>query len=753
MAQSDTEILEELLEQFDYGTKEWDDIREEGDINMRCLAGDVWDPEERADREEKKRPCLSLDELTQYVNQLINDIRASKRGIVVTPKGTGANDKTAEFRQGLMRQIEYESNAQQAAYIIMAENAIQRGYGFLRIKAEYVSDRSFDQRLLLEPIPDPNSVTIDPDIIRTDGKDMRWGFQRETRSTKEFKREFPYAEIQTFGEEVRKRVGLNWLNGERISVANYWRIEYDRAKLLQLELPGLPPATLYEKELEPLLKQLRISELPKGAIVKERMVNLPRVRQYLTNGIELLRPEDQDEAYVELPGRSIPIVPCFGKVMYVREAGATKRVILALISLARDPAMLYSYYRTQQAEMAAMIPKAPVMGYKGQFRGVEQDWESAPHEPIAYLEALERTATTPPGQILPLPQRLAYEAGSHLQALELCAEGARRAIQAAVGISPLPTAAQRQNEKSRVALDKIDEEQQRGSFHFVDHFDEAVTRAAQIIDEQIPTYYDTARDVTVRQPDDTPKRVRINDDQAPDGHIPVEDVDHDVTLSTGPSFESQREAATDFIDHLAENPMFAPRIIDLLTKLKNLGPIGDEMAARLTPPEFRKAPGMENLPPEVRAMVGQSNQRIQELEQLASKLAEEIRTEAVKAQAAKEIKSMELSFQREKLERESETKITVAELGAKVDRLQLFLEERARIGLEMQQVVDQAHAREEAERDRAHAVGQSVLEHTLEQQRSAQDHQEALAQGEASHGQTLEQLAAQPVPPAGGADA
>jgi hypothetical protein len=170
--------------------------------------------------------------------------------------------------------------------------------------------------------------------------------------------------------------------------------------------------------------------------------------QYLTNGVELLET-------TRWPGKSIPFVSVLRQGHLRRRGGVTVRKILSLISLARDPAMLYSYYRTQQAEMAAMIPKAPVMGYKGQFRGVEQDWESAPHEPIAYFEALERTATTGP-QILPLPQRLAYEAGSHLQALELCAEGARRAIQAAVGISPLPTAAQRQNEKSRVALDKID---------------------------------------------------------------------------------------------------------------------------------------------------------------------------------------------------------------------------------------------------------------------------------------------------------
>ena len=141
MAQTDDEILEELREQYIYGDQEWTETREHGDRCMRALAGDVWDPDDRKEREDHGRPCLSPDELTQYVNQLINDVRSSKRGIQVTPIGNGATDQTAKFRQGLFRQIEYESNAQQAAYIVMAENCFQRGYGFLRIKPEYVNDR------------------------------------------------------------------------------------------------------------------------------------------------------------------------------------------------------------------------------------------------------------------------------------------------------------------------------------------------------------------------------------------------------------------------------------------------------------------------------------------------------------------------------------------------------------------------------------------------------------------------------------
>ena len=140
MARTDDDVLEELKERYVDATAQWHDIRREGATDMRAVAGDPWDPKDRQAREDAGRPCLSLDELGQYTNQVINDVRSNARGITVSPKGAGANDLTAKFRQGKIRDIEYQSNAQQA-YTTMLENAVQRGYGFLRIKAQALLSR------------------------------------------------------------------------------------------------------------------------------------------------------------------------------------------------------------------------------------------------------------------------------------------------------------------------------------------------------------------------------------------------------------------------------------------------------------------------------------------------------------------------------------------------------------------------------------------------------------------------------------
>ena len=48
-----------------------------------------------------------------------------------------------------------------------------------------------------------------------------------------------------------------------------------------------------------------------------------------------------------------------------------------------------------------------------------------------------------------------------------------------MGITPLPTAAQRQNEKSGIALERMENLEALGSFHFVDGYDRAIRLAGK----------------------------------------------------------------------------------------------------------------------------------------------------------------------------------------------------------------------------------------------------------------------------------
>jgi len=736
----DEALLEELRERFDYATAEWDPIRDEGRQDMRAIAGDPWETEERKQREEANRPCLSLDELSQYVNQLINDVRQNKRAIKVDPEGNGADEATAALRANLIRQIEYRSHAQNA-YTTSFENCVQRSYGFHRIVARYVPGKSFDQELFIEPLPNPDLVTPDPDALRADGSDMTYCFVAETRSKAEFGREFPHARLTDFGSI--HDTAPAWVKDNRIQIAEYWTIETKTRRLLQLQAPGGEPLIVYEDELNGIKPS-------KALILQERDVDEPAVMQYLTNGVEILK-------RTKWPGKYIPIVCCLGKVLYVDSGLGATRQVLSLIRLARDPYMLYCYYRTCEAELVGMTPKTPYMAYEGQFSPAQLiEVQKSLHEPVAALFAKPTTEGLV-NTLLPLPSRPSYE--PPIQALEVGAESARRAIQAAIGQSPLPTSAQRQNEKSGIALQTMETSAQRGSYHFIDHYDDAIVQTGRILDDLIPHYYDTARDIGIRKPDDSAEIVRINDSNNPKS-VPTNVGDHEVTISTGPSMVSEREAAKQFALALAGNPTLMPVIGDLVTKLSISGPVADELVERLTPPQFKKKKEGEG--PDPAAMAQQLQQvqaQLQALGAQAQQMDQELKAKSAEIASKEKIALAEIA---------SKEKIAAAELVAK-ERLEFGLLEKrnaaaiaaAHLAAATKGLALDAHAVEEqqalgfdadqADADRQHAAG--MAERGLAQQLKAAQagHAQALEAGQQGQAQALEleaQAAALP-PPAG----
>jgi len=734
MADADPKDIRDL---FQLDQAEWDDIRTEGQKDMRYVAGDPWEPKDRKKREDAGRPCLSLDELGQYVNQCINDVRQNKRGIKVSPVGRGATDDTAAFRQGKIRDIEYRSNAQQA-YTTMFENAIQRGYGFLRIKAQYVQENvteptaaSLDQELRIEPIVNPDMVTPDPYALRSDFSDGKRLFYHESWSKADFERKFKKSKSidSTSWAGMMAEAGQTWIQRDRLLVTEYWAKELARTRTLYLLKPtGQQP--------EPVAMFADEGKKPSSDLIwKSRPVEEFQVNQYLTNGLEILGKYDW-------PGPSIPWVSCYGKVLFVDTGGGSKKQILSLIRLARDPYMLYCYYRTCEAELVGMTPKFPYFAYDGQLAPDQLlNLQKSLHEPIAVI-LVKPVLDAAGGQVLGMPQRQPYE--PPIQGLEVGAEAARRAIQAAMAISPLPTMAQKHSEKSGVALRQIEESGQKGTFHFVDHYDEAITRTGAILDELIPHYYDTARDTSIRKPDDSVSMVRINDPNAQqDGkaaYIKTDEGDHDVTISVGPAMASEREASSAFADVIVGSPEIAQvvgpqkmqKLISLSIKLKGLGPIGDEMAEVIDP-----APKQDD-PNAVKQQMGQMQQQIQEMQQALQKAGQLIQTKQADLDSKERIASQDnatqvaierakLDYMREKDALDREVKLAVAELGDKGQQAALFLEERARLGAHeadaSAQAFDHQHDREMAQLGHQHALetGEQGQMNALEQEQQAAD--------------------------------
>jgi hypothetical protein len=708
-----TPTTKEIRQAFSDYSQATQHVRDEGRIDMRFVAGDPWEPEDRLAREDAHRPCMAFDELNQYLNQAANQVRQNKRAAQVTPEGDGANDKDAEHRANIMRGIDYRSNAQQT-HITAFDNMVMRSAGYGRITIQKMPGKTLDTEIRIKPVENPDTIIFNPSYRMPDGSDVEEVFEIDFLSKEKFKRRFPKAKAQSFtGEDMME--ARNWIREDDLQIAGYWKVHLSFENLLLLEQPE-GDVVVYESELKEMLsgrdktgKFAKIRDLVK---VKREMREEKRtVVQYVTNGIEIL-----DE--VPWIGTRIPICGCFGKQLFMDDGSGPKRHLLSMVRLARDPAMFMAYAISQEAEEMGMAPKSPFIGYKGQFESDAEAFEMVNKIPRGYLQ-VDPVVDGASGQILPLPVRPQFT--PNIGSYEEAKESGRRSLQSAMGLTPLPTAAQRQNEKSGIAMERIETMQSIGTFHFVDNYDRYLNNMYWQVNELIGPIYDTARDVPIVRPDGTYSVLRVNDHDFK-AQNPEKDVLHTdkgqfgVTISVGPNYQSEREEQSEFVDSLLEKlpalGLPAPliqKILAIAIRMKaTLGPLGKEIADIFSPPE-----GQE-LPPEAQAIVANLQAQMQQLQQENSALHMERAGKVLELTSKQQIEGAKISNDSEMRKLTEATKIIVAMITASKDTDRIYAQkELAKLGF--------AHDQANADRDMTLELHKSAHERGM----AAEGHNQA----------------------------
>src|ERR1017187_5103141 len=732
---------------------EWKDNRSEGDTDIKYIAGDPWTKEDRAAREEAGRPCISLDELNQYLNQYNNSLRQNKRSIQVIPKGSGAKDEDASKRENIIRGIENDSDAQES-YVTMAENAAGRAEGYLLLRTEYRDDckeddepteKLFEQKIVIKRVADSKTILLNPNFETADASDVEDGFVLKRIKRSEFARKYHGAKKQSFTSEDM-RTAKDWVGEKDLQIAEYWKMHKTPKKLLLLKGPNEGMLTMWEKDFKKLGDHKGIE------VSRDRMVDIKEVVEYVTNGLEIL-----DE--VPWAGSRVPIIACFGKELWVDEGSGAKRKLLSMVRLARDPQMMFAYMCTQEAEEAGKTPKTPYIGAKGQFESARQVWEMLNKQPYSFVE-YDIVIDGASNAALPPPTILQWT--PNFEAYEVSKDSVRRSIQAAMGISPLPTAAQRDSEKSGVALQKIETQESIGSFHFTDNFDRALQNLGWQVNELIEPIYDTQRELPIEKPDgsfDTLHTVGntshpMDDDTGayevqglptvestgePVEHLHTGKGEFDVTISTGPSYQSQREQASEFVDHLIANwqqlgipAPLAQKILALGIKLKDIGPIGQAIQELLSPPD-----NMEGFPPAAQSAITQLQGQLQQLQTENSALHQDRAARVLEQNTKLQIEDKKIAakgsadaaahtVQMSEADKDREVKIAVAEITTKA---QVMNERVSALEVLIQQMHGQAHevGMQAAEQEHQQSLAQQQAEQAQESQAADQSHDQNMA--------------------------
>ena len=564
--------------------------RQEGLEDLKFVNGDQWPVELQNSRNLESRPVLTINKLDGYCRQVVNQIRQQRPRPKVHGMNSQADSKVAQVLQGIIRHIEANSNADNA-YDNAVDYAVRMGWGYIRIRTDYISDDSFEQEIYIDPVDNPFTVYYDPNSILPDGSDAERVLITTMMSKKAFSDQYPDAEVDSFQQRGTGDAQSEWITKEDIRLAEYFYTVRKETELVMLS----DGTTVYKDELpsDEVLAAANIQILDRRRTVKKE------IRWCKLTAIEVL----EEKVF---PGRYIPVIPVYGRHVVIGD----KRKKFGMVRHGKDAQRMYNFWQTSLTESVALAPKAKWLMAEGQDEGHENDRAQAN---VKSYPVLRYKQTDIDGRAAPAPQRLQPEppANGIMQATVAIDDD----IKTLMGI--FDPAQLKQGNISGKALNGQQQQVDLTNFDFYDNFTKSLAQVARIILDITPTIYDTQRVLRIIGDDGKPEMVTVNEKDAV-GKV-LNDVTvgrYDVVMETGPGYNSKRQEAVEAMMPLltGNNDLFkaASDLVFRNMDFPGADMIADRLAA-LNP--LAQIDEKSDIPPQVQMQLKQAQALVQQMQQ------------------------------------------------------------------------------------------------------------------------------------------
>jgi hypothetical protein len=627
---AEDKFLKQAMERLDKAIRNDSHNRVLALEDLRFLNGDQWDLGEKQRRKTRGRPTLQINVLPKYSKQVCGEMRKNKVHIKVHPVDSKADIQLARIREGIIYNVEYLSNAE-AIYDHAGKMLVDCGYGAWRVCTRYIEDdeNPFLQEIYLERILNPFTVFMDPAAKDPNYGDAEWGFITTKLSRADFEEEYGKGFVPGGDLNDTPATGTlseHWWDRDNVTVAEYFYTEYEDKQMCFLSDGQSLEKSKAEEFIAGAKRAFKsvAKDNPEGGIgaaaaptiLKERKVRIPHIKWAKITATKILDQKDW-------AGRYIPIILVTGEETIIDG----KKYIKGLIRDAKDPQRLLNYWHSSACETVALAPKAPWLATAKQIEGYETDYLSANEDnnPVLLynIDPSNPNATPIRQGVGQAPMAIFTEIGR-----------AEQNIKNAIGMYNADVGDTSQENLRDVSGKAITARQMPGdtaTFIYPDKMNQAIAHCGKIINDLIPSIYDTERDARLRNLDGTESFVPINtttgsalgmmqgnpqkfsgmDINKLQNTIKKEGTDttafnditvgkYDVVISSGPSFATQRAEAVDNMVKLAMARNMSP--VDKYFILKNCDfPGADEYAEvirRMIPQNIMPPrPGQAPVPP------------------------------------------------------------------------------------------------------------------------------------------------------------
>jgi hypothetical protein len=564
--------------------------RQEALEDMKFVGGEQWPVELQNSRNLESRPVLTINKLDGYCRQVVNQIKQQRPRPKVHGMNSQADEKTAQVIQGIIRHIEANSRADNA-YDTAADYAVRMGWGYIRLRTDYVSPDSFDQEIYIDAVDNPFTVYYDINSVAPDGSDAERCLITTMMPKSEFEKLYPDSDTMSFTQRGTGDSQSEWITKEDIRLAEYYYTVKEKATLYLLSDGSSTFAD--DKDFFNRLEAVGVT------VVDQRDSYKKTVKWCKLTACEILEERT-------LPGRYIPVIPVMGRHIVVGD----KRHKFGMVRYAKDPQRMYNFWQTSMTESIALAPKAKWLMAEGQDEGHENDWAQAN---VKSFPLLRYKQTDIEGRPAPAPTRLQPEPPP--TGILAATETIDLDMKMMMGV--FDPAQLRQGNISGKALNGQIQQMDLSNFDFYDNLTKSQAQVARIILNWIPQVYDTQRVMRIIGDDNKPETITINERDAV-GRV-LNDVTvglYDVVMDTGPGYNSRREAAVEAMTPiLSRDPNLMAQIGDLWFRNQDF-PGADIIADRLaTLNPLAQIDEKSDIPPQAQMAIKQLQTQLQQAQQ------------------------------------------------------------------------------------------------------------------------------------------
>lgn len=528
---------------------------------------DQWDEKDRAAREAKFKPVLSVNKILPAVRAVIGELRDNTPNIEIRADGAKVKQKVVDIYNDATRYIAYKSKATQA-YQTAFESAYVAGYGVIRINYDYKPGKTFEKQISIEAIRDPISCFFDPQAKLPDKSDGRFSGISTCISREQFDKEYPDYEGtpqpfyggNSFSYDDNQ---FYWGDEDSIVICDYYYKKWFNKEIFELDDGRVVDA----KELKELQQQYQIdiikyNSLPTNVTPSGQVIPAPpaptvassrTMADYQIRHARLIYNDVLDD--VEYPSNHLPIIFVDGaSIIYKGE-----QITQGYVEKAIDPQRLYNYVNSEIAHSMLSTIKAKWLVTATHTEGFEQEWQDPDANNI--LPYNTDAQAGPPQLINPTP--------FSSMLLNVLSQS-ENDIQDALGRYEESNGEQ----TNAISGAAIYNRQLAGNMTnevFVDNLVRGVESIWRCVVSMIPRVWDTERTMSVMTKAGKVKSVKVNEQKADKIQNDITQGEYLTHVEIGASFALQKAKALDYLMQIFEKaPQTQNLLIDKICELLDI---------------------------------------------------------------------------------------------------------------------------------------------------------------------------------------